>query len=50
MDHNKFYFCSTGNKMCHRYRQRYRFIFCAPCYVCKVVRRFSHIHRRVICS
>lgn len=47
MNYNKFYFCETGNKYC---RHKQPSAFCTPCYVCKVVRRFSHIHRRVICS
>lgn len=47
MNHNRFYFCDRAGKMCHHNRySRY----CIPCYVCNVVRRFNHIHRRVICS
>lgn len=47
MNHNRFYFCDRAGKMCHHNRYS---LYCIPCYVCNVVRRFSHIHRRVICS
>lgn len=47
MNRNNYYYCERKGKMCHRSRYS---LYCIPCYISNVVRRFTHHGRCVICS